>query len=183
MVASRYAAWHTAEAGGVGLMEYFQEDFFYGDETGWHGALASPDDGKAQFGAAVSPPPGLMSDYWAFIEGNVRGESRQRASVEYEPPGSVYRYTLQRIGETTAREYQTWHWRDFNFWRFFGERIMTEPTERRDDVMSAFDEAGRAGLGGITDPVLRQALEADHEAHRDRLDRWYGRWISTWRRG
>ena len=183
MVASRYAAWHTAEAGGLGLMEYFQRDFFYGDATGTHGAVPSPDDGKAEFGNLLRLPDRTARQYWDFVEENARGESVQQASVVYRPPGSLYRYTLQRIGETTSREYQSWHWRDFNFWRFFGQRITEVPRRRRDEVLSAFDQAARAGLADIHDPVLYRAIQDDIEAHRRRLERWYDHWLSTWTRG
>ena len=183
VVASRHAAWHTAQTGGVGLMQDFQEDFFSGDPTGSHGAVASPDDGKMDFEARLNLPAGVMSDYWADAAGRARGESRQRAAVDYEPPGSVYRYALERIGETTAREYQTWHWGDANFWQFFGERIMEEPTARGGEAFNAFDQAGQQGLSGVTDPVLRQALVTDMDSHRNRLDRYFSAWISSWKRG
>jgi len=183
VVGSRYAAWHTAQTGGAGTMDDFRQDFFYGDATGSHTSVASPNDGKADFGMRLDLPVGVMTDYWDYAQTNARGESRQRAAVDYVPPGSVYRYALERIGETTTREYQTWHWRDFNFWRFFGQHIMQEATDRRDDVLDAFDQAGQQGLGGIADPVLLQALVNDMESHRSRFDRYYGHWIATWTRG
>jgi len=183
VVGSRYAAWHTAQTGGAGTMDEFRQDFFYGDTTGSHAAVASPDDGKNDFGTRLDLPVGAMTDYWDHAQANARGESRQRAAVDYEPPGSVYRYALERIGETTTREYQTWHWGDFNFWEFFGERLMQEATDRRDDVLDAFDQAGQQGLSGITDPVLHQALVNDMESHRSRFDQYYGHWITTWTRG
>jgi hypothetical protein len=183
VVGSRYAAWHTAETGGVGPMQDFQRDFFYGDPTGSHGGVASPDDGKDDFESRLDLTAGAMSDYWDYARQNASGESRQRAAVDYVPSGSVYRYTLQRIGETTAREYQTWHWQDVNLWRFFGQEVMAEPTARRSDVMTAFDQAGQQGLAGVGDPVLYDALVTDMTAHRQRLDTYFGGWISSWSRG
>lgn len=185
VVASRYAAWHAAQTGRVGPIEDFRRDFFYGDLTANHGSRTGPGDGKGLYEARLNLGAGAMEAYWRHREPALSGASVQRAAVDYEPPGEVYKYTLTRIGETTAREEQSWHFFEVNFWRFFGQAIVQEASDRQNDVLEAFDEAGQEGIDDVAayDDVLRNALNVDMQAHRNRMDTYYRRWINRWSRG
>ena len=47
----------------------------------------------------------------------------------------------------------------------------------------AFDQAMQQGLNGVSDPVLRQALQVDANRHRNDMQQHYDQWVDNWNRG
>jgi len=185
VVASRHAAWHIAMRGYQGELELdpFQDNFFYGDETASHSGGGGPGSGKDDFVNRLNLGAGPMIEYWNDRSPSLSGTSFRRAAVDYTPPGRVYRYALERIGERSGRERQWWQWGDVNMWRFFGEHLMEEATDRRQDMRDEVDQAAQQGLSTIDDAVLYEELLKDFSSHRQRMDQYYGGWIGSWRRG